>query len=74
VRGTRDCAIASAHVSSPFTTTRFAMKVAGSLSGAVTVLWFAPFYLDVGTGATKLTWQGFAGVGYAYRWGDVVAG
>jgi hypothetical protein len=35
--------------------------------------WFVPFYLDVGTGQSKSTWQGAAGVGYAYRWGDVVA-
>ena len=32
-----------------------------------------PFYLDVGTGATKLTWQAAGGVGYSYHWGDVVA-
>ncbi len=35
--------------------------------------WFLPFYLDVGTGQTKLTWQAAAGVGYGYHWGDVVA-
>ena len=35
--------------------------------------WFVPFYLDVGTGQTKLTWQAAAGVGYAFHWGDVVA-
>ena len=35
--------------------------------------WFAPFYLDVGTGQTKLTWQAAAGVGYGFHWGDVVA-
>jgi hypothetical protein len=35
--------------------------------------WFVPFYLDVGTGQTKVTWQGAAGVGYAYHWGDVIA-
>ena len=35
--------------------------------------WFVPFYFDVGTGQTKLTWQGLAGVGYAYSWGDVLA-
>ena len=34
--------------------------------------WFVPFYLDVGTGQTKLTWQAAAGVGYAFHWGDVV--
>jgi len=35
--------------------------------------WFVPFYLDVGTGETKLTWQGSAGIGYSFRWGDVFA-
>jgi len=35
--------------------------------------WFVPFYLDVGTGQTKLTWQAAGGVGYGYHWGDVVA-
>jgi hypothetical protein len=35
--------------------------------------WFLPFYLDVGTGQTKFTWQGVAGVGYSFHWGDVVA-
>jgi len=35
--------------------------------------WFLPFYLDVGTGQTKLTWQAIAGVGYGFHWGDLVA-
>jgi hypothetical protein len=35
--------------------------------------WFVPFYLDVGTGQTKLTWQGAVGVGYGFQWGEVVA-
>jgi len=35
--------------------------------------WFVPFYLDVGTGQTQLTWQGATGVGYAFKWGEVVA-
>lgn len=35
--------------------------------------WFVPFYLDVGTGQTKFTWQATAGIGYSYRWGDVLA-
>ena len=33
--------------------------------------WFAPYYLDVGTGDSKLTWQAAAGVGYGFDWGDV---
>ena len=35
--------------------------------------WFVPFYLDVGTGQSDLTWQGAAGLGYAYHWGEVFA-
>ena len=35
--------------------------------------WFVPFYLDVGTGDTDLTWQAAAGVGYSYQWGDIRA-
>ena len=34
--------------------------------------WFVPFYVDVGTGQTKLTWQGAAGVGFVFNWGEVV--
>jgi hypothetical protein len=35
--------------------------------------WFVPWYLDVGTGQSDLTWQGIVGVGYKYGWGDVYA-
>ncbi|MCC7486621.1 MAG: hypothetical protein IT529_16745 [Burkholderiales bacterium] len=34
--------------------------------------WFAPYHLDVGGGDSKLTWQGMAGVGYAWKWGEVL--
>jgi hypothetical protein len=33
--------------------------------------WFLPYYLDVGTGASRLTWQAVVGVGYAFDFGDV---
>lgn len=33
--------------------------------------WSLPFYVDVGTGESKLTWQAAAGVSYAYQWGEV---
>jgi len=36
--------------------------------------WFIPYYADVGTGDSDLTWQAFAGLGYSFRWGDVIAG
>ena len=34
--------------------------------------WFSPYYLDVGTGDTDLTWQALVGVGYRWDWGDLV--
>ena len=36
--------------------------------------WFVPYYADIGTGDSDLTWQAFGGLGYAFQWGDVVAG
>jgi hypothetical protein len=33
--------------------------------------WFVPYYLDMGAGASKWTWQALAGIGYAFGWGDV---
>ena len=35
--------------------------------------WFIPYYLDIGTGDSDLTWQGVAGLGYAFGWGELVA-
>jgi len=35
--------------------------------------WFVPWYVDVGTGESHLTWQAMAGVGYAFKWGEAVA-
>ena len=34
--------------------------------------WFANGYVDVGSGSSAFTWQGVAGVGYAFDWGDVI--
>jgi len=34
--------------------------------------WFVPYYVDIGAGESKFTWQAMAGVGYAFSWGDVV--
>ena len=33
--------------------------------------WYVPYYLDVGTGDSDLTWQGMAGVGYSFDSIDV---
>lgn len=35
--------------------------------------WFVPYYIDVGTGDSDLTWLGMAGAGYSFGWGDVLA-
>jgi hypothetical protein len=35
--------------------------------------WFVPYYVDVGTGQSKLTWQAQAGLGYSFHWGEVIA-
>jgi hypothetical protein len=32
--------------------------------------WFMPYYLDVGTGSSTLTWQGLLGIAYRFKWGD----
>lgn len=34
--------------------------------------WFAPYYIDIGTGESDFTWQAMGGVGYAFDWGEVV--
>ena len=34
--------------------------------------WFLPYYLDIGTGNSDMTWQAVGGVGYAFGWGEVV--
>lgn len=39
--------------------------------GLGTGRWTLPFYLDVGTGSTELTWQAVAGVAYRFAWGDL---
>jgi len=35
--------------------------------------WFLPYYVDVGSGQSDLTWQINAGVGYTFDWGSVLA-
>jgi hypothetical protein len=34
--------------------------------------WFANYYVDLGGNSDTFTWQGSAGVGYAFKWGEVV--
>lgn len=33
--------------------------------------WDIPYYLDVGTGGSAVTYQGVAGIGYRFHWGDL---
>jgi len=35
--------------------------------------WFVPYYADVGTGQSKLTYQAWVGLGYSFSWGEVIA-
>jgi len=35
--------------------------------------WFVPYYLDIGTGQSRFTWQAYAGAGYSFDWGDLLA-
>jgi hypothetical protein len=34
--------------------------------------WFIPYYVDIGTGESKFTWQAMGGVGYSFGWGDII--
>ena len=34
--------------------------------------WFVNYYADVGGWSNLFTWQGAAGIGYAFKWGDVI--
>jgi hypothetical protein len=33
--------------------------------------WFVPYYADIGTGDSNLTWQAMVAVGYRLNWGEV---
>ena len=34
--------------------------------------WFVPYYADMGTGESDLTFQAMGGLGYSFAWGDIV--
>jgi len=34
--------------------------------------WFVPYYVDIGTGQSDLTWQAMGGVGYSFSWGEII--
>ncbi|MCW8799911.1 MAG: hypothetical protein OQK71_03180 [Desulfobacter sp.] len=33
--------------------------------------WYIPYYADIGTGGSDLTWQAVTGIGYRFSWGDI---
>lgn len=33
--------------------------------------WFLPYYADIGTGDSDLTWQAAGGIGYRFNWGEI---
>ena len=35
--------------------------------------WFVPYYADIGAGQSDLTYQLMTGVGYSFKWGEMVA-
>jgi hypothetical protein len=35
--------------------------------------WVAPYYADIGTRDSELTYQLVGGIGYAFKWGEVAA-
>ncbi len=38
----------------------------------ITPKWYLPYYLDVGTGQSDLTWQALGGIGYRFKWVNLV--
>lgn len=36
--------------------------------------WYLPYYADIGTGGSELTWQLFGAIGYRFGWGDIRLG
>ena len=47
--------------------------VKGRLGFGANREWFVPWYVDVGTGQSDLTWQALGGIGYSFKWGQVLA-
>jgi hypothetical protein len=35
--------------------------------------WGVPYYIDIGTGDSDLTWQGMLGLSYSFNWGEIGA-
>lgn len=45
--------------------------IRGRMSLGQNANWFLPYYADIGTGDSDLTWQAVAGLGYAFNWGEI---
>lgn len=41
---------------------------------SLTTHWYIPYYFDIGTGNSEITWQAFAGLGYRFKHFDILAG
>ena len=48
--------------------------VKGRYSFGANRQWFLPYYADIGTGQSDLTWQAFGGLGYQFSWGSILGG
>jgi hypothetical protein len=48
--------------------------IKGRLAFGPDLRWFVPYYGDIGTGNSDVTWQAMAGLGYAFKWGELVGG
>ena len=46
----------------------------GRVAFGTELKWFLPYYGDIGTGDSDLTWQAMGGLGYAFTWGEVIGG
>lgn len=33
---------------------------------------YVPYYFDIGTGSSEVTWNGVIGLGYGFKWGDIM--
>lgn len=49
------------------------MGIRGRFAFGVRHAWFIPYYLDLGVGESDFTWQGIAGLGYAFKWCELTA-
>lgn len=51
----------------------FILGLRGRLAFGAQKIWFVPYYFDLGAGDSDFTWQGIAGLGYAFKWCEVTA-